>query len=69
MVAKVTAQGLLIPNALLKGVAEVEIRKENGRIMVIPTGKTDPIWRLGKRPVKCGLPDASENHDKYLHGA
>lgn len=68
MVAKVTAQGLLIPSALLKGVEEVEIRKEKGRITVIPTAKTDPISCLGKRPVKCGLPDASENHDKYLYG-
>jgi len=69
MVAKVTAQGLVIPGTFLKGVEQVEIVKEKGRITVIPTVKTDPVFRLGKKPVNCGLSDASESHDKYLYGA
>lgn len=28
----------------------------------------DPIFDIGKNPVACGVPDASENLDKYLYG-
>jgi virulence-associated protein VagC len=69
MVAKVTSQGLIIPPDLLVGIEAVEIYKENDRIMLVPTTKPDPISNLGKNPVPCGLPDASEAHDKYLYGA
>ena len=64
---KVTEQGVLIPQALLQGIEEVEIRKENGVIVVIPTAQADPILELGKHPVACGVSDAAENHDKYLY--
>jgi virulence-associated protein VagC len=69
MKAKVTKRGLLIPKELLAGAEEVEIRKENHRIVISPVTKGDPILNLGKRPVECGLPDASENHDRYLYGS
>jgi hypothetical protein len=68
MVAKVTEQGLLIPRRLLKGITQVEIRRGKKRITVVPTCKTDPIRKLGCKPVRCGLADASTNHDRYLHG-
>lgn len=42
MKAKVTEQGVVIPKKLLKGVGEVDIRKEDDLIVVIPTSKTDP---------------------------
>jgi hypothetical protein len=67
MKIKVTKKGVLIPLEFLEGVKEVEIRKENGLILVLPTIIADPILGLGKHPVVCGLPDASENHDKYLY--
>ncbi len=66
MVAKVTAEGLLIPPALLVGIEAVEIRKESDRITLIPTTQADPILNLGRNPVPCGVPDASESHDQYL---
>ena len=66
---KVTEQGVLIPRTLLEGMDEVEIRKENGIITVMPAAQTDPISHLGEHPVECGAPDASEQHDKYLYGA
>ena len=69
MKAKVTEQGVMIPKHLLKGVMEVEIRKEDNLILLIPTCKGDPILELGKQPVVCEAPDASEQHDKYLYGS
>ena len=69
MKARVTDQGVVIPKDLLEGVEEVEIRKEDHFILVVPTLKGDPILGLGKHPVACGAPDASEHHDKYLYGS
>ena len=68
MVAKVTAEGVLIPPDLLVGIEAVEIRKESDRITLIPTTRPDPILDLGKTPVTCGLPEASALHDEYLAG-
>lgn len=67
MKAKVTDKGVLVPHNLLKGVVEVEIRKENGIILVVPKTKEDTIFNLGKNPVACGAPDAAENPDSYLY--
>lgn len=68
MKAKVTKQGVLIPKALLEGVIEVEILKENSRILVVPSVKKDPIYQLGSHPIACNMSDASEKHDNYLYG-
>jgi len=65
--AKVSGKGVVIPLKLLEGVEEVEIRKENGLFVVIPTIKNDPILEMGKHPVICGVSDASENHDQDLN--
>jgi hypothetical protein len=67
--AKVTDEGVLIPKRLLRGVAEVEIRQENGIILVVPKTTDDPIFKLGLHPVDCGAADASENLDHYLYAA
>ena len=67
MKAKVTKQGVVIPKRLLKGVEEVEIRKEQDIIVVVPMIKEDPIFKLGTDPVSCNIGDASENLDKYLY--
>lgn len=67
MKAKVNKTGVLIPKRLLKGVDEVEIRKQNGSIVVSPVGQPDPIYCLGTKPVRCGVTDASEALDKYLY--
>ena len=68
MRTKVTEQGVVIPKELLVGVEEVEIRQEDNLIIVVPTtSRGDPLLELGKDPVACGAPDASENHDKYLY--
>ena len=69
MKARVTEQGVVIPKALLEGVEEVDIRKEDHLIVVVPTVKGDPILELGKHPVACDAPDASAHHDKYLYGS
>ena len=69
MKAKVTKRGLIIPKEMLAGAEEVEIQKEDHRIVISPITKVDPIRNLGKRPVECGLPDASEHHDRYLYGS
>lgn len=67
MKAKVTQQGVIIPKKLLRGVEEVEIRKKNGMILVVPRPKDDTVYKLGTKPVRCGAPDASQNLDKYLY--
>ncbi len=69
MKLRVTANGVLIPKEFLEGFEEVEVRRENGFIIVIPTTIPDPILELGKNPVTCGVVDGSEHHDKYLYGA
>lgn len=68
MRTKVSENGLLIPKDLLTGITEVDIRKQNGIIMVVPAGKDDPIYDIGKDPVASGVSDASENLDKYIYG-
>jgi hypothetical protein len=68
MRTKVSEQGVVIPKELLEGITEVDIRKQNGLIVVIPVGKEDPLYDIGRNPVKLGIPDASENLDKYIYG-
>ena len=67
MKTKVTEQGVLVPKKFFKGIKEVEIRKENDLIVVVPI-IDDPILQLGSNPVSDDLEDASENHDQYIYG-
>jgi len=67
MKAKVTKRGVHVPRRMLGQAKEVEIRKENGKILVIPLPEEDPIFGLGDHPVTCHAPDASEAHDRYLY--
>jgi virulence-associated protein VagC len=69
MKTKVTKRGLIIPKEMLAEAEEVEILKKDNRIVILPMIKRDPILNLGKHPVACGIPDASENHDRYLYGS
>ncbi len=69
MKVTVTEKGVLIPKELLFDAEEVEIKKEDNLIIVVPSEKNDPILGLGKNPVSCGIPDASENHDKHIYGS
>ena len=68
MRTKVSEQGIVIPKELLEGITEVDIHKHNGLIVVTPVGKEDPIYDIGKNPIKLGVTDASENLDKYIYG-
>lgn len=65
---KVTEQGVTVPKRMLPDVEEIEIRVENGVVLLIPAGVEDPLLGLGRNPVPCGLPDASEGHDQHLYG-
>jgi virulence-associated protein VagC len=67
MKAKVNERGVIIPKKLLPGIKEVEIRRENNVIVIVPLLEVDPIFDLGGSPVPCDAADASENHDKYLY--
>ncbi|MEW6112239.1 MAG: hypothetical protein AB1664_08930 [Thermodesulfobacteriota bacterium] len=69
MRAKITKRGLVVPREMLPDVDEVEIRKEDHRVVISPLPREDPILGLGKHPVKCGITDASERHDSYLYGS
>ncbi len=67
MKTKVTEKGVVIPKKLLKGIEEVEIRKEGNLIVVVPVSD-DPILHLGAHPIADSVEDASENHDAYIYG-
>jgi hypothetical protein len=68
MRTKVTEHGVLIPKAWFEGIDEVEIRREQNAIVVVPVMTEDPILELGRQPVTIGVDDASTNHDRYLYG-
>jgi hypothetical protein len=68
MRATVKKEGLLIPKKLLKGIKEAEIRKEKGKIVIMPTKiEEDPIFEIGRHPGHSGLKDASICHDNYIY--
>jgi hypothetical protein len=67
MRTKVTADGLLIPKRLLEGVEEVEIRQEQGILVIVPITDQDPILALGTEPLDLKVEDASVRHDDYLY--
>lgn len=69
MKLKVNLEGVLIPKEYLKDIEEVEVRRDNGFILVIPITKRDPILDLGSDPVDLGVSDASLRHDSYLYEA
>ena len=66
MKSKVTERGVIVPKKFLKGIKDVEIRKDNGVILVVPVTE-DPILGLGKQPIADEIDDASEHHDSYLY--
>lgn len=68
MRVKVTDQGVTVPRHMLEGIDEVDIRKEDGRVVIEPVSASDPILGLGQNPVSTGVEDASEHHDQYLYG-
>ena len=73
MKVKVEENGVTVPRKMLGDAEEVEIRDENGRIVIEPVRESeqeaeDPIIGLGQNPVSCGADDASVNHDQYLYG-
>jgi len=67
MRTEVTDQGLLVPKRFLEGIKEVEIRRENGVILIIPVPSEDPILKLGQDPIDDDVSDASEEHDRYIY--
>lgn len=67
MKIEVTEQEVMITKSLLEGVKEVDVRKEEDRIVVVPVPVDDPIFRFGKNPVNGGVTDASVNLDHYLY--
>lgn len=69
MKLKVTEHGVTIPKRMLNDAEEVEVRRENGRIVIDPAVAEDPIMGLGTDPVECGASDASVEHDHYLYGS
>ncbi len=67
MKARVTEQGVLIPKRMLEGIEEVEIRKEDGLILILPVTEHDPAFSIGKHPIEDDITDASVNHDRYIY--
>jgi hypothetical protein len=69
MVANVTEKGLVIPKRLLRGISRVKISRSKNRITIVSSDETEPLQKLGRKPVRCGVPDASANLDQHLYGA
>jgi hypothetical protein len=68
MKVTVKKEGALIPKRLLGSAKPVEILEDKGRLVVVPLpAPDDPIFKLGKRPVKTGVADAADKHDAYLY--
>lgn len=68
MKAVVGETGVLIPRRMLRGVKEVEIRKQGRNILVEPSPReSDPVFDLGKTPVRSGANDGAEHHDAHLY--
>lgn len=69
MKASVLDNGVLILKRLLRGVAQVDIRKEKaGRIVITPqVAPADPILGLGSSPVKSRLRNGAAKHDKLIN--
>jgi virulence-associated protein VagC len=67
MRTKVTADGLLIPKRLLEGVEEVEIRQEQGILVIVPVTDPDPLLTWGTEPIDLEIADAAVRHDDYLY--
>lgn len=76
---QVKEEGLVIPKGFLKGIDEVEVKREDDSITITPITKKednketlknydDPIWKLGSNPGHSGLRDGAINHDKYIYG-
>ena len=76
----VTDEGVVIPKVWFGDATEVEVRLENGQLVVVPVESSqekkkiepyspeDPIWSLGKNPITIdSIDDASTNLDKYLY--
>ena len=68
MKALVGDTGVLIPRRMLRGVKEVDIRKQGRNIVVEPSARdADPVFELGKTPVPSGVDDGAEHHDAHLY--
>ena len=67
-ISNITEQGLLIPKDWLIGIEKVEVFKKNNIITIIPIKKDDLIFKLGAKPVCCGITNGSEEHDSYIYG-
>jgi len=67
MRSKVTENGITLPPQWFLGVAEVDIQREEGRVVVVPVREDDPITRLGENPIQIDVIDAASNHDQYLY--
>lgn len=68
MRVKVNQQGALIPKELLSNVAEVDIRRDQDVLIVIPIFSNDPLFEFGTQPILSDVNDASVAHDRYLYG-
>ncbi|HEY6332093.1 MAG TPA: hypothetical protein VI756_22380 [Blastocatellia bacterium] len=63
----VTDQGVLIPKVFLEGVNEVEIKRQDDVILVIPVPSEDPILQLGQDPITEDTTDPSSSHDQHIY--
>jgi virulence-associated protein VagC len=53
---KITGSGVVIPRDMLPDVEEVDVRMEDGLIVITPLyDPGDPLWEMGNDPVTCGL--------------
>jgi len=67
MRSKLTEQGVTLPKQWFEGATEVDIRREEDRVIVVPVGKDDPIAKLGENPIHIEVDDAAAKHDRYLY--
>jgi len=67
MRSKLTDDGVNLPRQWFLGATEVDIQREDNRVIVVPVSKDDPIAKLGQNPINLDVDDAATNHDRYLY--
>jgi len=60
-----TEQEILIPEKPSENSLEVEISKQEERIIIV--NKSTSIWDLGANPVESDINDGAINHNRYLY--
>ncbi len=67
MDAIVSAEGVVVPKRLLRGVKRVHIERKQGVIIITPREIEDPLLGLGSTPARQRLSTGAKKHDQFIY--